>query len=808
MDQFIHLPEFQVIICKKCKYAVLPSQIDSHFTPQRPHGFTKQERGRIVKEVAKVNRLILNEEALKQCEFPFPVDTTEPMVALQAPQTNGLRCTFGSERGFTCPYMCSAVQKMQKHSLETHGWKSKNKGGRPKKDAPKPANMPWRSGVSYQRFFVQGPKSGFFEVGRGVEDQLSGEAEETRWEKLEKAIDDGMLKVDDVQQRKIKATDESKEPNPWLRRTGWTRHLGDFDREELRALVRPVEAEKEPGLVIIHKAFHQLTRQSQKNAVYDVVGRAALFEAHRKEQGKKPKKPFNSRMDKTTFRQYTLYWNQLLSYAVRTDDLDEEKRPKFKLTSKQQDTFDELMDSVDQIVDFQGGKEGEDKTVYQELERHVQHRLLQFCIASLDHYLADNEYQSVIISGLAVLGLQEEGRWANAEDYTPKLSAVIKLARLMVIQNAYEIRQRSIANKVGRGMSQVDAEESIQSHVKLVQRMTQKFMMLMGDDGDPTPMDWMLETRTYGLHIRYSTPAEGTVSWRGETILYQEIQFTMEQVRGMVHGLVAETRRGLIEDLLILQLDPYGEVKGQRLPPIDWARIADNFTEQQVGWSFLKDSRNRFDIEGVDRRKWLARRVVSEPELAERFIRGGGQGDQPIQWKKEAIEQYQQKVERFQERLLVLMHFTGGQAARAPEIIGIRHQNSTNGGVRNIFIDNGLVMFVTAYHKGYEFSEQTKLIQRFLPREVGELLVYFLWLALPFWESIQVVVDGVVELSPFIWGDATIGDEEEEEGKEGEIRPADPGTDITDIRAGEVEESSVWRPKRRWTSERMRRIIQ
>jgi len=71
-------------------------------------------------------------------------------------------------------------------------------------------------------------------------------------------------------------------------------------------------------------------------------------------------------------------------------------------------------------------------------------------------------------------------------------------------------------------------------------------MILMGDNGDPTPMDWMLETLTYGLHIRYSTPAEGTVSWKGETILYQEIHFTMEQMRGMVHGLVADIDRGLI----------------------------------------------------------------------------------------------------------------------------------------------------------------------------------------------------------------------------------------------------------------------
>jgi hypothetical protein len=74
-----------VIIYKKCKYAVLPSQIDAHFTPPRLHGFVKRERERITQEVAKVDGLILDEEVLKQCEFPFPVHIAEPIPALQAP---------------------------------------------------------------------------------------------------------------------------------------------------------------------------------------------------------------------------------------------------------------------------------------------------------------------------------------------------------------------------------------------------------------------------------------------------------------------------------------------------------------------------------------------------------------------------------------------------------------------------------------------------------------------------------------------------------------------------------------------------
>jgi hypothetical protein len=40
---------------------------------------------------------------------------------------------------------------------------------------------------------------------------VSKEVEETEWEKLKKAINQGIITVDDVQKRKIQATDKSKE---------------------------------------------------------------------------------------------------------------------------------------------------------------------------------------------------------------------------------------------------------------------------------------------------------------------------------------------------------------------------------------------------------------------------------------------------------------------------------------------------------------------------------------------------------------------------------------------------------------------
>ena len=110
-------------------------------------------------------------------------------------------------------------------------------------------------------------------------------------------------------------------------------------------------------------------------------------------------------------------------------------------------------------------------------------------------------------------------------------------------------------------------------------------------------------------------------------------------------------------------------------------------------------------------------------------------------YRAEAVQEYQQKVEQFQEKLLFIMHMVGGQPARATELLGIRYANTKQGGLRNIFIDRGMVAFVTTYHKNYRQTGKMKIIHRYLPKEVGELLLRYLWLVLPFWQAIQSVVE-------------------------------------------------------------------
>ena len=51
----------------------------------------------------------------------------------------------------------------------------------------------------------------------------------------------------------------------------------------------------------------------------------------------------------------------------------------------------------------------------------------------LNYKLGDNEYKSIIISRLAVLGFQDNRGWLNVEDYTTKYLGFIKVAWMLVI---------------------------------------------------------------------------------------------------------------------------------------------------------------------------------------------------------------------------------------------------------------------------------------------------------------------------------------------------------------------------------------
>ena len=339
----------------------------------------------------------------------------------------------------------------------------------------------------------------------------------------------------------------------------------------------------------------------------------------------------------------------------------------------------------------------------------------------LNQSITRKEYDSPLVCALAVLGVKEDG-WKGAEQYPPILSAVIKVARFMVVQQALELSEPLDENEnENEDELDDDGNSAYQSEggsgprarqpkgcLQFVQEMMDQFMVR----GSHGPMQWMLDLRTYGLKIHYNTTSRGHVEWiDGDELLYKGLQFNMAQFRGMVHGLASESRRLLVEELM------FGSSKAtEPIPSVPWERIRDNPTNERPGWSFLKDHRTRMPVDGE---RWLFERVGRDASIQDRFMKLGSRSG----LERQAVERYMGRVVEFREKLAVLMHIAGGQPARGPEILSVRHSNTVKGGHRNIFIEDGMVVFVTRYHKGYNVSGDVKIIHRYLPREVGELVV-------------------------------------------------------------------------------------
>ena len=267
-------------------------------------------------------------------------------------------------------------------------------------------------------------------------------------------------------------------------------------------------------------------------------------------------------------------------------------------------------------------------------------------------------------------------------------------------------------------------------------------MVTVGETGGPTPMDWIFDARSYGMKIRYNTPGANRIDWSGSRVLYQKMRFTMEALGDMMHGLMEEMRQELAA-LLIIE----GRDRSQ-FPAIRWEELEDDHSEDRVGYSFLTDERNEWAAEGG---KFVLGQILSSPQAKARWIQAG---EQP--YRAQAVRQYKRQMEGFREKLLAMVHVTGGQPGRTGEILGLRFRNTGQGGVRNIFVQRGMVCFVVWYHKNMRSVDQAKVVHRFLPREVGELLVWYLWLILPFWQQIQGVIKGVDASSAFLWTDEIV----------------------------------------------------
>lgn len=208
----------------------------------------------------------------------------------------------------------------------------------------------------------------------------------------------------------------------------------------------------------------------------------------------------------------------------------------------------------------------------------------------------------------------------------------------------------------------------------------------------------------------------------------------IDEIRLMVANITTDA-----EDLLWRRL-MFKEGKDVRFT-IPLAELKNNLTQSQRGRSFVHAN-------------GLAGREV---EILEDLVAGSRKGDfldREGEWKWDAIRAYLRLVKKFEEFLLLLGHFTGGQPSRGEEITGLRLVNSINRD-RNVFVIDGDVILVTQYHKSQAYFNSPRVIPRFLPGRVGQLFAMYMIYIRPLtdrWEADHAELYGTLAPpSDFIW---------------------------------------------------------
>ena len=769
---FERLDRFPVVVCRQCRYAVWPDQIEGHLRRAHRHVAHRMAR-RLGDEVRSWPEIMIYPSQLE-----VPASIPEPIQQLMIHQ-QGWQCQLQPPH---CQYVCREFASMDQHWREQHQWSRARHSGRPsRKERLEIQRRQERAcrPVRCQRLFPQGEGSGYFAIIG--EDEEHPVPDMDRCQRFCEKVHAHWKKTEEDANRLIQ-DGEKDEANPWLKRTGWVPYLKKLDPDRLLESIEPPNSDpqkdEEPVAEAIWTAMAEMARISQMSVIHE-TGVFVRLEAIRSEKHQTQFRPLEPYMDEESIVHRVRPWQQMLMFFWRTQQPHEWRSPRYRFTRRQREAWERLVEAVvsgvevdtdadadmetntdadmgtnidtdadtDTDTDTDAETGDEDETIPVPPLSPIQKRCLDFCIELLNQRVVQREYDSAMVCAMAVLGLRERG-WRTPEDYPPMLSSIVKVARFMIIQKAIELagpmRERA---ELASAMEDADWDGDsayggspppsapappAKGCLYWVGRMTDQFMVR----GSQGPMQWLLDLRTYGMKIHYNTTQPGHITWHGlDELLYQDMQFTMRQFRGMVHRVVHEARRILTEELLCCV--------ETTVPAIPWATMRDNPTNESSRWNFLQDARTRWPVNG---QRWMLDRIQQEPTLRRRFMQEDGDG-----FRRPRVDAYLSRVVEFQEKLLASIQFTWGQPARAPELLSIRHENSMIGGARNMFIEDGMVVLVARYHKGYQMTGDVKIIHRYLPREVGELLVWYLWLVQPFQRELDAYIYRRSDIPAHIW---------------------------------------------------------
>ena len=349
---FVHMPEHKVVICKDCKTATPPGFFAGHL--QKKHRYLSTElRRNMVQTMNSIEGLATTAD-----EIVYPQPESEPIPHLPILRSK-LKCIFSEADGSMCGRIYERVKHMQIHCREEHGWVNPRKRGRTPRSVDPDANKLWVENVQCQQFGKTGGFQRLFEVGANQQREDEDAGADGR------EVDVVDVNLEDMFKRAAMAVDRADKKSgstiteqqristrTWVKRAGWDRHLGQFNRKWLLDTIRK-PGENEKGLARLLQSVEVVIWMAQQASRVEVVGLAAMNYVERREVGcESNERPFYSNQMGKTMVKYSAVFKHLVSYICRTHGLEEiaetdkedvtGKKPGYRLTGEQQEKLDAI----------------------------------------------------------------------------------------------------------------------------------------------------------------------------------------------------------------------------------------------------------------------------------------------------------------------------------------------------------------------------------------------------------------------------------------------------------------------------------
>ena len=499
---------------------------------------------------------------------------------------------------------------------------------------------------------------------------------------------------------------------PWLNRTKWAQHLNGIEPQTILSAASWVQPQETGAdmLRFVARAGEQMLGEclSRGDNASDIALRH-LANFTGASDGQLEPIPFKSMQETTTHTRYFHAWIRLLFYVIRINqrwiNFGHLDRTLFKLTDEQLAAVREILHLAEQEAFLEDGM------------TKMKDALLALSTSLITQLLPGDRFESAVLSYAAARGLSDtSGVWEEAGHITGDLNGLIWCSQVVILGYSYSIFERH------------GTEHGVTS---IVMKMSKRWL----NNTKETPVMYLLVMNLYMRKVAENNPAPGKILWAdsGNKILYEDISFTMVELKSLFLSMLTKAEAKLLKDLLF-NTEQDTSLLTAILPSGQITALTDSLVNATFGHSFVMSPSNNLS----QLASFCKSRLGQSHALSSSFFYSDISG---YHVRLSTVRAYQKKVTQFLELLAVLIHLTGGAPPRATELVGLRWAN--NELRRDIFMYDGLAMLLPSYNKTQAMMDATKIIPRFMPLRVTRLYVLFLASVKPFLRYLHHMEFGV-----------------------------------------------------------------